>query len=232
MMQSTMFAVRNKMTKIIKLVANCKTGDEVVSAAASALKEGKIIAVPTDTIYGIAVLSQNDEAVSEMYNIKGRNCEKPVSICVGSFKDIPKWGKITFPDSILHDLLPGPVTIVMERTPLLNPNLNPDWPTIGIRIPKCKFIQNLASACVDPLALTSANISSLSSSLSIQEFKELWPSLDLIIDGGVLGHLDPTRLGSTIVDLSVKGYFKIWRNGCSYERTVNILHQYGLKEII
>uniref|UniRef100_A0A2L2Y8T4 Threonylcarbamoyl-AMP synthase n=1 Tax=Parasteatoda tepidariorum TaxID=114398 RepID=A0A2L2Y8T4_PARTP len=227
-----MFAIRNKMTQIVKLMSNGCSMNEIVKTAAVALKEGKIIAVPTDTIYGIAVLSQNDSAVSSMYDIKGRHCEKPVSICVGSIEDIPKWGKITFPEGLLHDLLPGPVTIVMERTPNLNPNLNPDWPTIGIRIPKCKFIQDLASSCIEPLALTSANISSSSSSLSIKEFKELWPSLDLIVDGGILGQVDPKRLGSTIIDLSVKGHFKVWRSGCSHENTINILQKYGLTEII
>lgn len=219
------------MSKVIKLVTNGKTIDEIVQASANALKDGKVIAVPTDTIYGIAVLSQNNDAVSAMYDIKGRHCEKPVSICVGSIEDIPRWGNVTFPEGILHDLLPGPVTIVMERTPLLNRNLNPDWSTIGIRIPKCKFIQKLASACAAPLALTSANRSSSASSLTIQEFKELWPALDLIIDGGTLGQLDPKRLGSTIVDLSTRDHFKVWRNGCSFEKTVKILQKYGLKEI-
>lgn len=79
-----------------------------------------------------------------------------------------RWGKIQFPKSLLHDLLPGPVTIVLKRQPLLNPNLNPDIETIGIRIPKCKFLQDLAEACGEPLAMTSANISSMSSTLAIK----------------------------------------------------------------
>ena len=69
---------------------------------------------------------------------------------------------------MLHDLLPGPVTIVLERQPVLNPNLNPNIQTIGIRIPKSKFIQDLSIACGEPLALTSANISSLTSTLAIE----------------------------------------------------------------
>lgn len=79
-----------------------------------------------------------------------------------------RWGKIQFPKSLLHDLLPGPVTIILERQPLLNPHLNPNVRTIGIRIPKNKFIQDLAVACGEPLALTSANISSAVSTLAVE----------------------------------------------------------------
>ncbi|XP_054716958.1 threonylcarbamoyl-AMP synthase-like [Uloborus diversus] len=226
-----MLAAGFKMTKIIKLLPNGSSLDEAVRNAANVLRDGKVIAVPSDTVYGIAALAQCDSAVKSIYEIKGRDTKKPLAICVGDVEDIPNWGKISFPKSILKDLLPGPVTVVMERKSSLNPKLNPGVSLVGIRIPKCNFLQSLASHFDEPLALTSANISSMESSLSVMEFKHLWPEIDLIIDGGILGQCDPKRLGSTVVDLSIQGYFKIIRDGCSSQRTKEILHRHGLKEL-
>lgn len=58
--------------------------------AAAALKEGKVIALPTDTVYGIAALAQSSDAVRKMYEIKGRNFEKPIAISVGNIQDVLK----------------------------------------------------------------------------------------------------------------------------------------------
>ena len=60
----------------------------MVHAARDALLKSKIIGVPTDTIYGLAGLAQSTEAVEEIYAIKGRNCNKAVSICVGDVADV------------------------------------------------------------------------------------------------------------------------------------------------
>lgn len=53
--------------------------------------EGHVVAVPTDTIYGLACLAQNSEAIRKIYDIKGRNQQKPLSICVGQIQDVYKW---------------------------------------------------------------------------------------------------------------------------------------------
>ena len=70
---------------------------------------------------------------------------------------------------ILQDLLPGPVTLVFERTDQLNPGLNPTTGLVGIRIPDHDFVRQLSLACEEPLALTSANVSTVGqSSLKIE----------------------------------------------------------------
>jgi len=77
------------------------------------------------------------------------------------------WGRVTVSDELLHALLPGPVTVVFERTVALNPGLNPGSSTIGIRVPASGFVCDVARTCGEPLALTSANISAQPSSLVI-----------------------------------------------------------------
>ena len=69
---------------------------------------------------------------------------------------------------LLRDLLPGPVTAVLERGVGLNPHLNPGNPLVGIRIPAHSFTRRLVAACGAPLALTSANISNTTSTLAVE----------------------------------------------------------------
>ena len=68
---------------------------------------------------------------------------------------------------MLEELLPGPVTVVFERTVALNPALNPGTSLVGIRVPDDGFVQEVALACGEPLALTSANVSGAASTLSV-----------------------------------------------------------------
>lgn len=71
-------------------------------------------------------------------------------------------------DELLHELLPGPVTVVFQRTAALNPGLNPGSSTIGIRVPASGFVCDVAQHCGEPLALTSANVSAQPSSLTVE----------------------------------------------------------------
>jgi len=71
-------------------------------------------------------------------------------------------------NELLHELLPGPVTVVFQRTAALNPSLNPGSSTIGIRVPASGFVCDVAQCCGEPLALTSANVSDQPSSLTIE----------------------------------------------------------------
>ncbi|XP_043939528.1 yrdC domain-containing protein, mitochondrial [Protopterus annectens] len=204
---------------------------EIVSSAVTVLKQGGVIAVPTDTIYGIAGLAQNSEAIERIYELKGRNGNKPLAICVGSIKQIYRFCKVTVPDHLLQDLLPGPVTLVFERLEALNKNLNPFTHLVGVRIPDHAFMQELARACEEPLALTSANISSQISTLKTEEFQDLWSRLGLVIDGGPIGDvMSPVcRLGSTVVNLSTPGKYNIIRQGCALSHTEEVLQKYGLR---
>lgn len=178
---------------------------ELVSATANVLKNNGVVAIPTDTIYGLAGLAQSKEAVDKIYNIKSRDYRKPLSICVSDVDDLKKWGKVTVPQLLLNELLPGPVTLLFERTASLNPVLNPEVGLVGIRIPDHAFVRALARSCGEPLALTSANESTCPSTLCPEEFSSLWERVDLVVDGGKISSREEARAGSTVVDLSRQG---------------------------
>ena len=78
------------------------------------------------------------------------------------------WGRVTVSDELLRELLPGPITVVFQRTSALNPDLNPISSTIGVRVPASGFVCDVARQCGEPLALTSANVSDQPSSLVIE----------------------------------------------------------------
>ncbi|KAG7469095.1 hypothetical protein MATL_G00125220 [Megalops atlanticus] len=199
---------------------------DVLETTVNSLREGQVVAVPTDTIYGLACLAQNSEAVKRVYDIKGRNGQKPLAICVGEIDDIYKYCKVTVPRPLLADLLPGPVTLVLEQSDALNAELNPFTPLVGVRIPDHAFIRRLSQMCGEPLALTSANVSSHSSTIAVHEFQDLWPKLAVVVDGGPIGDQTPEcRLGSTVIDLSVSGRYQVIRPGCALSATVDILEQ-------
>lgn len=204
---------------------------------AEVLKSGGVIGVPTDTVYGIASDAQNNRAIERIYEIKGRDCRKPIAICVHSIDQVYHWGKVKVPHALLEELLPGPVTLVFERQAILNPNLNPSTTLIGIRIPDNRFIVNLAKFHGGPVALTSANLSASPSTLEVEEFQNLWPSLDFIFNGGRLSACEESekaaRAGSTVIDLSQEGSFRIIREGTAHADCVQTLKdKYSFRELI
>ena len=212
------------------LIVTLKSYDlkKQASLAAQTLNQGGVIATPTDTIYGLAALANNIKAVRKIYEIKGRNQAKPVAICVADIDDVYKWGQVPISKELLKTLLPGPVTLCFTRNDSLNPELNPEASLIGIRIPDHPFIQEVCRQTKLPLALTSANVSSEKSSLAIEEFSDLYPQLSAVFDGGTLGLTEQSRLGSTVVDLSAPGLFKIIRSGSAEQSTIKKLHAFGL----
>ncbi|XP_075962810.1 threonylcarbamoyl-AMP synthase-like [Anarhichas minor] len=206
-----------------------QTDENVVSRIAKALKEGQVVAVPTDTMYGLACLAQNSEAVSKIYDIKGGNGHNPLAICVGEIQDIYKYCKVKVKEELLSDLLPGPVTLVLERSEVLNKDLNPFTSLVGVRIPDHVFMRRLCQMCAEPLALTSANSGSHIIPLDTHEFQELDSKLAVVVHGGKIEN--QSRLGSTVVDLSVHGKYRIIRPGLALSSTVDVLeHKYGLSE--
>lgn len=214
----------------IVILLGPKNSAAIIKKAVELLKAGNVIALPTDTVYGLACLSQNSAAVKTLYRIKARDKKKPVAICVSQVSDVAKWGRVIVDEGLLHELLPGPVTLVFERSPSLNPKLNPGNSLVGIRIPDSWFIRQLVESCAEPLTLTSANLSGSPSTLAVNEFSNIWARLGAVYNGGPIPDGPSARLGSTVVDLSTPGIYRIIRPGCALANTVEKLHKYGLVE--
>ncbi|KAM7534443.1 hypothetical protein Aperf_G00000115733 [Anoplocephala perfoliata] len=228
------------------------------------LLSGGVIAVPTDTIYGLACCSLSSSAIHRIYDIKGRDFSKPLAVCLDKPASLPQWSNTTGIDrKLLAALLPGPVTILLPRLDddPLNPLLNSGVKEIGIRVPDSTLVCRLSTALANsahsgpinrddiheknynlsssaiPLVLTSANRSGQLSTLSPEEFSDLWPKLDLVIDGGRISNDEGSpvfRAGSTVIDLSptVRSqrrnlHYRVLRDGSALEETEKTLHEFG-----
>lgn len=203
---------------------------DALRLAEQCLRLGKVIALPTDTVYGLACDANNEEAIQHMYEIKGRDEHKPVAICVNNIAALRRFGHANhLSDELLTRLLPGPLTIIIERTPQLsNRFLNPSTSKIGIRIPDFKFIRDLCATWHEqPLALTSANRSSAPSSLQVSEFQSLWPQLGAVFNAGRIGLTEERRLASTVIDLVTPRRYEIVRAGVALKDTLKVLHEFG-----
>ncbi|CAH8387912.1 unnamed protein product [Eruca vesicaria subsp. sativa] len=181
--------------------------------AIQAIKSEKVITVPTDTLYGFACDACSLEAVNRIYEIKGRKLTSPLAICIGEVSDIKRVATINhLPHGLLHSLLPGPVTLVLQRgeSSILERSLNPGVDTIGVRVPYCEFIMEVSRGSGSVLALTSANLTGDRSIVCVNDFESLWQHCAYVYDGGLL---QSGREGSTIIDMSKIGKYKIIRPG-------------------
>jgi tRNA threonylcarbamoyl adenosine modification protein (Sua5/YciO/YrdC/YwlC family) len=210
---------------------NLQACEQALISAEVTLRSDGVIALPTDTVYGLACRAQSSTAIQRVYHIKRRAAQKPLAICVANVIDLYRWVHVPVPESLLHELLPGPVTLVFTRQSALNPLLNPRLVRVGVRIPDHAFVRQLCERLDEPLALTSANLSDSGATSSTHEFRDLWPLVDRVFDGGCLGDVDPERLGSTVIDLSVPDHFTIIRDGCALKRVLQVMHKNGLKPL-
>ncbi|XP_058054760.1 threonylcarbamoyl-AMP synthase [Anopheles bellator] len=229
--------VRSKMNGFIKIEEPGTdtapvipiSNNVAIRQAANLLESGQVIALPTDTVYGLACSANNPAAIQQLYAIKGRHGQKPVAICVADFDDLRYWGQADhLSDKLLQQLLPGAVTIVVRKSSHLdNPFLNPGVEKIGIRIPDFKFIRDVSRAFRYPIALTSANKSACQSTLNVHEFQCLWSSLGAVFDGGQLGLSEEQRAASTVIDLSEAESYRLIRAGVAAEHTKRVVEKFN-----
>jgi tRNA threonylcarbamoyl adenosine modification protein (Sua5/YciO/YrdC/YwlC family) len=202
----------------------------IYSDAVRALGRGHVVAVPTDTLYGLACDASSGEAIQSVYEIKERNLSSPLAVCVADVDVVSAYGETAhLPAGLLNSLLPGAVTLLLPRreSGLLSASLNPGVGSIGIRIPDSDFIRGLSRSFGGALALTSANTSSHASTVKVEEFEHLWPHCAFVFDAGTL---PGGRAGSTVVNLTQEGLFKIVRAGSVLQETRETLAKFGLRD--
>lgn len=200
-----------------------------VAKAAEAIKNEGVVAIPTDTIYGLAAAAKSSVGIKKLYAIKGRDAKVPLSICVADLEDIGTYGNVSLlPEGLLQELLPGPYTIILnqlDNAPLAS-EINRESSTIGLRIPDCEFVRDVARAAGGALALTSANESGEPSTVDVWEFQKMWDQCDNVFSS--LVPLEQGRAGSTVVDLSEAGTFKVVRDGSALDAALATIARFGL----
>lgn len=172
-----------------------------VRRAAELLRAGEAVALPTETVYGLAVNALDAEAVAKIYSIKGRPAHNPIIVHISDLpmakSCVAAWP--TSAENLAKCFWPGPLTMVLPRAKIVPDIVTAGGDTVGVRWPAHPFIQAVIRECGFPLAAPSANISNAISPTSAAHVsKQLDGKLPLIIDGGAA----QVGIESTVIDLA------------------------------
>ncbi|OBH50340.1 L-threonylcarbamoyladenylate synthase [Mycobacterium sp. E2479] len=171
-----------------------------IAAAAEALKGGRLVVMPTDTVYGIAADAFNSAAVSALLSAKGRGRDMPVGVLVGSWHTIE--GLVyTMPDGardLIRAFWPGALSLVVNQAPSLQWDLGDARGTVMLRMPLHPVAIELLRE-VGPLAVSSANVSGRAAAVDASEARsQLGDLVDVYLEAGQ----SDQGAASTIVDLT------------------------------
>ncbi|MBN1521694.1 MAG: threonylcarbamoyl-AMP synthase [Candidatus Aureabacteria bacterium] len=184
----------------------------LLNEAAEIVKAGGLVAFPTETVYGIAAMADNAEAVEWLSRLKKRPPDKPFSYHFGSLEAFYSFAGKSLPANIrrfVNHFCPGPVTVIYTD--------HSRDRKIGIRIPDNLVAEIFLTRCADPVFAPSANPASLKSPVTPQEVKNYFEDqIDALIDAG------PCTIGknSTVVELTEKDY-SIIRPGALPEEDIS-----------
>ena len=173
----------------------------LIAQAVSVLKEGGVIAYPTDTIYGIGCDIMNKKAIEKIYRIKGRDKKIPFSFICSDLKNISDYAKVSnYAYKTMKRLLPGPYTFILEGSRMVPKIMLTKRKTAGIRVPDHAICLQLVQGLENPIISTSANMPDGDIFLDPSLFHDHFgANIDLVIDGGPVSD-KPSSVVSLIND--------------------------------
>ena len=187
-----------------EFVSNCTAA--ALTSAAQLLKAGGLVALPTETVYGLGADATNKDAVARIYKVKGRPADHPLIVHIHSMQSLADWADEipSYAISLARDFWPGPMTLVLKRSLLAEDFVTGGQPTVGLRVPDhviaLALLSEFAKVGGKGIAAPSANrfghVSPTTAQAVQDEIGEYLEQQDLILDGG------PSSVGveSTIID--------------------------------
>jgi L-threonylcarbamoyladenylate synthase len=187
-----------------QFLSNCSA--DALATAAQALKDGSLVAFPTETVYGLGADATNAAAVARIYDVKGRPSDHPLIVHIADLKyldqwisDIPEYGI-----ALARNFWPGPMTLILKRSELARDFITGWQDTVGIRIPDNSLALGMLEAfhklggagIAAPSANRFGQVSPTTAEAVREELGDYLSDLDLVLDGG------PSEVGleSTIIE--------------------------------
>ena len=190
------------ISPIVTEVINCVNGIDKngVARAATLLNAGKLVVIPTETVYGLAANALDAKAVAAIFEAKGRPQDNPLIVHVASPEWLPRYVQ-EVPESA-HKLMdafwPGPLTIILKKSPVIPDIVSAGLDTAGFRCPSHPVAHAIIEASGLPLAAPSANLSgSPSPTIALHALQDLDGRVSAVVDGGPCG----VGVESTIITL-------------------------------
>jgi L-threonylcarbamoyladenylate synthase len=187
-----------------QFLSNCSV--DALSTAAQSLIEGSLVAFPTETVYGLGADATNAQAVTRVYEVKGRPADHPLIVHIADLKYLDQWIS-DIPEyaiALAREFWPGPVTLILQRSELAKDFITGGQSTVGIRIPNNSLALGLLEAfhklggagIAAPSANRFGQVSPTTAAAVKEELGNYLSDADLVLDGG------PSVVGveSTIID--------------------------------
>ncbi len=171
-----------------------------ISRAAAILQEGGVVAIPTETVYGLAASAYNDEAIGKVFSAKGRPQDNPLIVHIADISNLSRVAK-DIPRTVLklaEKFWPGPLTVVLNKGGAVCESVSRGLNTVAVRMPSELIARDVIRKCGLPLAAPSANISGYPSPTKAQH---VLADLDGKIDAVLMGGECKYGLESTVVSL-------------------------------
>lgn len=189
-----------------------------VARAADLLRAGEVVALPTETVYGLAANALAPRAVAKIYELKGRPAHNPIIVHVDGLdmarRCVRGWPATA--ERLAGAFWPGPLTLVLPRAAAIPDLVTAGGDTVGVRWPQHPFMREVIRACGFPLAAPSANLSNQLSPTNAEHVrKQLGDRLRLIVDGGDAN----VGIESTVVDLTASPP-RVLRPGMVHEESL------------
>ena len=173
--------------------------EKITKSARDLINQGKLVAFPTDTVYGLGTNAFIQKAVEKIFQVKGRDWRKPLAVLIGDLSQLSLL-KVEINEraqKLIQKFWPGPLTLIMKSDFYL-PGVNVGQ-TIGVRLPNSELVRKLTYRTGFPIAATSANLSGHLSPTSGEEvIRDLAGKIDLIINAGFIPGMESTVLDVTV----------------------------------
>ena len=176
---------------------------ENIIKAGEILASGGLVAIPTETVYGLAADALNGDAVAKIFEAKGRPADNPLIVHVAAFEDIERFKLVReIPEAavkLAKNFWPGPLTIIMKKGEVIPAEVSAGLDTVAIRLPGHPAARAIIGAANTPLAAPSANLSGSPSPTTAQHvLNDLDGKIDAVFDGGACS----VGVESTVITLA------------------------------
>lgn len=186
------------------------------------LQDEGLVALPTDTLYGLAADISSGAALEHLLTIKARPHHMPIPIFISSMEAL-EGVTPEMPDAarrLAQQFWPGPLTLILHASPDISEMITAGTGTVGVRIPQLPLIEGILSALGGPVTGTSANRSGGTNPLTVKDvLRGLGDQCDLLVDGGKV----PGGIASTVIDCTQSPFCIIREGAIGWQAIARVL---------
>lgn len=202
-----------------------------IQRAADILNSGGLVAIPTETVYGLAADALNGQAVAKIFKAKGRPMDNPLIVHISSIEEIYRLVS-KFPDKakvLANKFWPGPLTMILPKSDIIPDEVSAGLNTVAVRLPSHKIAREVIKESGKPLAAPSANLSGSPSPTTAEHvINDMFGRIDAIIDGGKC----EVGLESTVITLATDTPRLLRPGGVTVEQLRDAIGQVDIDDAV